>query len=100
MACPKLLPDQIEGCDRAKGSAFVEAVAQRHPNLDQLDLQDCPDVTDASLAVLAASCRKMHPDRLVCPKKGDLYLATLAEAMPDLDRINLLDCHDVTSAGL
>ena len=53
-ACPRLLPDNIEGCDHAKGNAFVQAVAETHRNLDQIDLQNCPDVTDASLAILAA----------------------------------------------
>lgn len=100
LGCPQLLPGEIEGCDSAKGSAFVKAVSKMHPDLDQLDLQGCPDVTDASLATLAASCRNMHPDRLECALKGDMYLAAIAKTLPDLDSINLKDCHAVTSAGV
>ena len=99
LACPKLLPDNIEGCDHAKGIEFVQAVAQVHTTLEQLDLQGCPDVNDASLAIIGASCPQMHPDRLLCNKKGDAYLAAIAKVLPNLDRINLSDCDAVTPAG-
>ena len=42
----------------------------------------------------------MHPDRLLCPKKGDAYLESIAKAVPTLDRINLEGCKAVTPVGL
>ena len=100
LACPNLLPDKIEGCDQAKGVAFVEAVAKTHPKLRQLDLRESTNVTDESLAMLVEACPQLHPDRLLCMKKGDAYLEAVAKAFPTLKKINLEGCNAVTSAGL
>ena len=100
LACPQLLPGSIEGCDHAKGDAFVQAVAKTHPNLEQLDLRKSAGVTDASLAMLVEGCPQLHPNRLLCTKKGDRYLSAIAKAFPNLDEIDLEGCSAVTSAGL
>ena len=100
LGCPNLLPDKIEGCGHAKGNAFVQAVARGHPKLKQLDLRESVDVTDESLAMLAEGCPQLHPDRLLCMKKGDAYLEAVAKAFPTLKKINLEGCDAVTSAGL
>ena len=100
LGCPNLLPDKIEGCGHAKGNAFVEAVARGRPKLKKLDLRESADVTDESLVMLVEGCPQLHPDRLLCMKKGDAYLEAVAKAFPTLKKINLEGCDAVTSAGL
>ena len=97
-ACKQLLPSKV--LSLAKGDCFCAEVAAQHPDLADINLQDCEAVTDRGLEALAVSCRLLLPSRVLSKAKGDRFCSAVAAHHPDLLDINLQDCEAVTDVGL
>ena len=97
-SCPQLAPNKI--LSNAKGIEFIAQVSVFRPELLDIDLQACPEVTDTALASLVRGCRKLAPERILSSAKGDLFLEAVAEVHPNITSIDLLTCHRVTDQGL
>merc|ERR1712048_943239 len=54
------------------------------------------DTDDAALAELA----RFPPENVLSDQKGDKYLQAVAAAHPELTRIDLRGCREVTDAGV
>ena len=89
------------------------------------DVPDAGDVTftESSLEKILRSCPKLHPEKLECARKGDVFAAAVvdthptitelslhavadvglvkvAQGCPNLATVNLLNCELITDAGL
>ena len=97
-SCKQLLPSKV--LSLAKGDNFCAEVAAQHPDLTDINLQDCDAVTDRGLEALAVSCHMLLPSRVLSKAKGDRFCLAVAAHHPDLVDINLQDCEAVTDIGL
>ena len=96
--CVKLHPNAVKS--NAKGNSFLTTVGDRQPHLKDIDLTECPSITDDGLAELMEKCLELHPDAVLSEAKGDAFLEAVAEYHPDITKIKLLGCKNVTDAGL
>lgn len=97
-ACPAVHPNDIKSV--AKGERFLAAVSQKHTGLTKINLAGCRHVTDAALAELVVCCPKLMPDAIRSQRKGDAFVAAVAQHRPTLKQIDLKGCDAVTEKGL
>ena len=102
--CDDLHPDKV--FSKAKGDAFLVAVANFHSGITEIDLNECDGVTDEGLAILMKKCKDLHPDKILAMNteneclKGDAFLQAIAEHRSDIKEIDLTACSGVTDTGL
>jgi len=81
--------------------AFLFALAQHAPNLQQLKLDACQGVTDVGLSFLAQSCGHMTNMSLAkCGRISDRGLEAIAFGMPLLSALNVTDCAHITGQAI
>ena len=97
-ACPKVHPNGIKSL--VKGEKFIAAVCQHHPNLTEIAVSDCENVTDQLLAHLVEHCPNLVPDDIDSQQKGEAFLAAVSQHRPSLTKIDLRKCGAVTEEGL
>merc|ERR1711939_1060101 len=92
-------PDKVLSTE--KGLAFVTAVCKCHPNLDCLDLAECPRITEDALFHLAQHCPNLTTINLHGNDKiTDKHLEKLTQGCPKLSNINLSSTYFITDGGL
>ena len=76
----------------------LKLVAQCCPKLKQIDLRDCPNITDdEGLVRLVKQCPDLGSNEILSQMKGVKYLRALAETHPDVrGYIDLRGCSQVT----
>jgi len=79
----------------------VRYFAARSPDLTHLNLQNCTNITDLSLSVVAQFCKKLKVLNVSgCSKITTFSLQILAqECKSNLEEINLNECRAVTADG-
>ena len=92
--CAQMLPDKL--LTDCKGDAWLVAVANKYPDLTEIDISKCGAVTDRGLAQLASNCTKLLPDKIPSVSKGDRFLSVVAKMHPSLTEMNLRDCTAIT----
>ena len=122
-SCPGLEVLVLTGCGKVTVAGLVKVGANCH-NLTLLDLSESTkwrkrklytstdhrynrvevvtsvDVGDTGLAKIVTSCPHLNPNTLVSRRKGDWFLAAVADVHPDLDHLDIVDCDEATEAGL
>ena len=102
--CNQLHPDKVRS-DK-KGDTFLAAVSKCCPDLTEINVSACKDVTDAGLAKLMKFCKDLHPDNVYSDAKGNGFVSAVSEHRRGLVQLNLTDENennnstDVTDAGL
>lgn len=70
------------------------------PQLRELHLEDCEQVTDVAIQELAKNCRKLRELYLRrCPNYRDSHLDLMAANLTDLRRLDILYCDMITERG-
>lgn len=87
------------------GSGGVTDVGMAHiatqHTLRELSLQNCRQVTDASLVDVVTRCRRLRRVNMKnCRKVSDGFLSAMGAHCPDLVELNIMGCKKLTNRGL
>ena len=81
------------------GLAALVRVLRNYPQVTELDLSDCPDITDAGLLHLQSLPHLTHLNLSGCHHITDTGLGNLS-SLVQLTHLNLSNCNDITNDGL
>ncbi|XP_064633493.1 F-box and leucine-rich repeat protein 13-like isoform X2 [Lineus longissimus] len=95
---PFLVHLNMRGCDMLSKPTFVSMSECR--NLQDLNLSECPGVTDETIRIVADGCSILLYLNLSHTDITDASLRTLAKRCPNLQYISLAFCRKFTDRGL
>ena len=97
--CPDLQRVTILDCGIIDDSSLT-ALAFGCPDLESIALSKCKNITDEGLKTLALEYRHLKSISLNTLNISDASLIALAKNSRELQCIELLSCHRITSAGM
>jgi hypothetical protein len=79
----------------------IERLAEVHPNLDSLTLEQCYHITDISIKKVAEKCPKLNSLNLrSCINITDASIVRLSKGCPHLHSLHLSDCDKITDLSI
>jgi len=80
----------------------VRFIASRAPDLADINLQGCPNITDSSMSVVAQFCKKVRRLNLAnCAKLSDYAAQVIAQESSELlQELNLNECRQISGCVL